>query len=102
PTSPSLSCPLSLHDALPISRRFGSPNDTKPSDAPHFRLGYSSWLGHEPCRRSARRLSRADFFNGGRELRQRVHLGQHAEAGAGGDRKSTRLNSSHQIISYSV
>src|SRR5258708_27433116 len=56
---------LSLHDALPISRR-----------------GRRRRLLRQRARRFARRRSRA--------------------RGGPRDRKSTRLNSSHQIISYAV
>src|SRR5258708_22124023 len=68
---------LSLHDALPISR---GPGASRRNGRAHRRCG------------------------GGRQLRE---LSQPAgcdgrEAARGLDRKSTRLNSSHQIISYAV
>src|SRR5260221_10429379 len=80
---------LSLHDALPISRgeereprpegsargreREGAPRADAPRDAPLVRR-----RGDEPCDDERRR-------------------------GEGcGDRKSTRLNSSHTVISYAV
>src|SRR5258708_23225946 len=66
---------LSLHDALPIS------------------LARAECRGRSPCRgrqslrgRRASRLPRYNASSGGEAL----------------DRKSTRLNSSHQIISYAV
>src|SRR5947208_16874212 len=63
---------LSLHDALPISPAAPAPPDLAP-------VG-----GHRP----------AGPRPGG---------GRRPPAGVGGrDRKSTRLNSSHQIISYAV
>src|SRR2546430_9728012 len=70
---------LSLHDALPIS--------------------------HGPGRR--RRARRAGLPRGQREPQHRRDRGHGAPGaasvpGAGGDRKSTRLNSSHSQISYAV
>src|SRR2546430_12439258 len=65
---------LSLHDALPIFRALRQPDPRRvPAD-----------LG------AARRVLGAV---------QHVHL---AEDATGGDRKSTRLNSSHSQISYAV
>src|SRR5207244_6570879 len=74
---------LSLHDALPIS-----PPRCGPSDA----LASASLPGTRPLWRAP-----------GRRLRDRPR----GAAGGipsrpGADRKSTRLNSSHQIISYAV
>src|SRR5258708_18893158 len=68
---------LSLHDALPISlRALGRPGDGS------LPIRAEDGHGHHP-----RRLRGG---GGGRHGR------------AQGDRKSTRLNSSHQIISYAV
>src|SRR5947208_3755681 len=69
---------LSLHDALPISR------------------GRGTWQTGWPCDRGPR-----VHGPGGDGLRShpRDHLWTFCEWG---DRKSTRLNSSHQIISYAV
>src|SRR5438552_6443269 len=64
---------LSLHDALPISFR-----------ATFQFQRWNAAAGHEPDRESLH----------GRESQFRL--------GGGRDRKSTRLNSSHQIISYAV
>src|SRR5215216_6970126 len=61
---------LSLHDALPISRRRARPEFAR-HPAPRWR-----WRSTPPRRVPAPRSTR--------------------------DRKSTRLNSSHQIISYAV
>src|SRR2546429_7327759 len=70
---------LSLHDALPI---YG-----------HQRRRGSARLSHAPERR-------ADLRDpGGRYGQPHGTLGRHA---CGGDRKSTRLNSSHGYISYAV
>src|SRR3712207_6859420 len=71
---------LSLHDALPISRR---PPDRL--GASPRRLGRQSLAGQRPAGRGG-----ADHSPG------------QAGAGPGGDRKSTRLNSSHANISYAV
>src|SRR5207244_11926121 len=65
--------PLSLHDALPICTRRREPRDGR--------------------RRGDPRLSRVDQPGQPQSLRAR---------GLRPDRKSTRLNSSHQIISYAV
>src|SRR5947208_10106125 len=68
---------LSLHDALPIFRRrsFVSDRDAVRAAAPST---------------DSRRRSRA------------ASPRPSADGHTGGDRKSTRLNSSHQIISYAV
>src|SRR2546426_12687071 len=63
---------LSLHDALPISQASGG-------------------CGSGRCRRR-RRSARGSLY-GGREPLRSLY---------GGDRKSTRLNSSHLVISYAV
>src|SRR5258708_8911560 len=65
---------LSLHDALPISK------DALGQDS----RGRRRWRSHPSFRR---RRARGKWRPGRRPLR---------------DRKSTRLNSSHQIISYAV
>src|SRR5256885_5981300 len=69
---------LSLHDALPISR---------PRAQPHLPLLH--------LRGAAR--ARRD-----RDPAVDRRRGDRAAAGRGGDRKSTRLNSSHLVISYAV
>src|SRR2546430_13434668 len=68
---------LSLHDALPISAR-------------HLRAEPDH--SHRDARR---RLLR-------RDVRWLDHLDPDAHPRRGGDRKSTRLNSSHSQISYAV
>src|SRR2546426_3773974 len=68
---------LSLHDALPICVREPVPP----------RAGAAAHGGGHPDRRQSRRR----------------HRGRAPERRAGhGDRKSTRLNSSHLVISYAV
>src|SRR5438132_11010082 len=67
---------LSLHDALPICGR-----------VPAHQVGLEE-AELDPLRQSARHLP----------PRERVEL----ELEALGDRKSTRLNSSHTVISYAV
>src|SRR2546422_8237075 len=66
---------LSLHDALPISRREGP----------------------RAVRRHA--LHQSGVGSGARLL---LHGERRAQRRGGGDRKSTRLNSSHGYISYAV
>src|SRR5258708_22430966 len=51
------------------------------------------------CRKIAAGAARIDGGTGSAQCRRRPWVHQSA---AGGDRKSTRLNSSHQIISYAV
>src|SRR5207244_9225063 len=95
PPPPSPSSPLSLHDALPIC-----PAHQRPHPLP---------LGSEDECEAAREVDVPH--------RRRVHVGRvRPEVGAlhivqvarevlhdgDRDRKSTRLNSSHQIISYAV
>src|SRR5207244_13312528 len=84
---------LSLHDALPI-----------------FELDLqrvvirSALIGREVCVRSAGRrvhLEEVRWVAGGGEPRHERGVARDA-AGQRRDRKSTRLNSSHQIISYAV
>src|SRR5256886_10824634 len=73
---------LSLHDALPISDGVGA--DDQPAEA---------LVEHADDARVG--LDEAHLLDGVR--RQPVH-----ERTQGGDRKSTRLNSSHSQISYAV
>src|SRR5207247_8706069 len=87
--------PLSLHDALPISRSTGAARE------PHG--GRSQLVSAKTCRAGGawrRATLRREFrilpgdtpmVAGGRQGRFRP-----------GDRKSTRLNSSHEWISYAV
>src|SRR5256885_16170978 len=70
---------LSLHDALPIYRRLRSTRD------------------HQVGGVVADQLERVAHAVGGRRAR-----GYGAVVRALGDRKSTRLNSSHLVISYAV
>src|SRR5256885_7251023 len=79
---------LSLHDALPISpARGGGPDpDGRHPGHPELhgaRAGGGPGQGDRPCRGC-------------------VCPGRHPLRDAHGDRKSTRLNSSHLVISYAV
>src|SRR5207244_9952437 len=99
---PSPLSPLSLPDALPISVRVA------------LRRSFTRGPDRPPVdRRSPNRLQRGTVepidrgegrHLGPRELREGTHRVAQREQGCdgmtGGDRKSTRLNSSHQIISY--
>src|SRR5206468_12832465 len=73
---------LSLHDALPIFRLCASARTTSPSS---FSAGFSSTSTSRRNSLNARSSSRAPF----------VLI-------SAADRKSTRLNSSHDQISYAV
>src|SRR5207244_12958663 len=88
-TTPPAIYTLSLHDALPISHhRVGA----QPEDlGVRLRDRCERWEGqHAPG--TVRPRTRA----------QAAPRLLHVSAGADQDRKSTRLNSSHQIISYAV
>src|SRR3712207_8772166 len=78
---------LSLHDALPIFRRRQAPQ------APRDERGQGERDGDGP--------PVAQGGHGGREGLPRRRARPRAR-GRGGDRKSTRLNSSHANISYAV
>src|SRR5258708_14462608 len=49
-----------------------------------------------------RRLGQVELFRGARIAQMPGHGFEHFQLAQRGDRKSTRLNSSHQIISYAV
>src|SRR5207244_11597685 len=92
PPTPSALHPPSLHDALPIyppgeGCGFRATPRTVRLEAGHGPFGGtpSVWQRQAPARRQHRLV-------GGQRPYVRVR----------GDRKSTRLNSSHQIISYAV
>src|SRR5207244_12494839 len=88
---------LSLHDALPISRRLPADGRRlRPRPAGRRRRQVQPLLGLDPDRAERHRRLLAlpaspDLFAGPLVLPNRD-----------ADRKSTRLNSSHQIISYAV
>src|SRR5258708_31992163 len=76
---------LSLHDALPISQGAAERAGVRtPRSYGSFRSGSAQDSG-DPAHPRPRRAGRPDI-----------------RPSAGRDRKSTRLNSSHQIISYAV
>src|SRR2546426_2665521 len=74
---------LSLHDALPISARRRA-------------------RARQGDRRAARRSGAARPHGTGRARAGRAGVRAPAEGREDGDRKSTRLNSSHLVISYAV
>src|SRR5690606_40204872 len=85
---------LSLHDALPIST--DSVDFVDEDDARRVLLGLLEHVAH---------AARADADEHFDEVRPRDREERHigfAGDGAGEDRKSTRLNSSHVKISYAV
>src|SRR5207245_11065816 len=92
---------LSLHDALPISKRIGSRNPAVPKVAPSLVNSPCSRRGGQPLNVKSKlalpwRLRSA--ATPGRNARYQARKSarpSHAE-----DRKSTRLNSSHGSISY--
>src|SRR5207244_11506317 len=87
--APTQISPLSLHDALPISARSAPPCRSTVDIRLHLLLGKPS-AAIPPNRLSGSRRA------------LEVGPTHHHRPGDAGDRKSTRLNSSHQIISYAV
>src|SRR5207244_11104613 len=89
---------LSLHDALPIL----------PAVVPGLPLALRSrrgWLGRHPGPPPPAELPgqrRACIPASHSRRRRQEESGRPVQHGLRGDRKSTRLNSSHQIISYAV
>src|SRR5207248_10305113 len=73
---------LSLHDALPIYRE--------------------ARITRIPVEQDVRRLDVAMHDTGGMHIRERVGNAAPDRGDVIGDRKSTRLNSSHRTISYAV
>src|SRR5207302_9253160 len=90
---PTVTHPLSLHDALPISAPMESRRNSPQQKA---------WLfaGRADEGRAPPVPSRCQFLPG--EERSRRCLPPCRWSFARGDRKSTRLNSSHVKISYAV
>src|SRR5437868_8481374 len=95
-TSPSITSTLSLHDALPISCKVavhGEPGQGR---------RYSSAKRAVPVRRVQ---GTRQFHPSGARFHGWTHCGSKRctpSVGTEGDRKSTRLNSSHVSISYAV
>src|SRR5206468_11445375 len=91
---------LSLHDALPISRRTAQSGLSK--------LPIPLWPAREPIQAQAppaatAAAESADARSPARPRRQRAFRAtEPGSTFAGPDRKSTRLNSSHDQISYAV
>src|SRR5258708_8971470 len=91
---------LSLHDALPISSR--SPRSTRISDSASViprrldRASRCAWLLVSAI------YCKSGSLSGAPSRRGRATSISAFFASALSDRKSTRLNSSHQIISYAV
>src|SRR5207248_10304141 len=88
PLSPALPCPLSLHDALPISTasHFGG------LDILVHNAGGGAGAGLDAPDIEFDQALELNVLAGLRAARENVQL----------DRKSTRLNSSHRTISYAV
>src|SRR5207248_9378261 len=86
---------LSLHDALPIYRRG---EDRWPGGAGRARAPLSGATGPAIARGVSRRRG---ALPGMRSLEER-DTDRFRRREADGDRKSTRLNSSHRTISYAV
>src|SRR5207244_12663637 len=94
--------PLSLHDALPISSPLGSARREEGEGSGSAGDGFSvlgrSSLEERWTMAQRPRIGPMDHAEAHRPLlRRREAL---LALGGGIDRKSTRLNSSHQIISY--
>src|SRR5438552_12863022 len=82
---------LSLHDALPIYQR-------RRTEAQHAGHGQAAAARGAGVQRSIQLVLKVSFDQRIDRLQRRDFLA----AGITVDRKSTRLNSSHQIISYAV
>src|SRR5207244_10874011 len=99
-TAPTWSYPLSLHDALPILEALKSvqPEDLPATDI-DVRLG-ASWMPPDDVSQFIQALLNLLSVV---EISHIHALGAwHVNGDWEADRKSTRLNSSHQIISYAV
>src|SRR5690349_23414487 len=91
-------CTLSLHDALPI---FGAAD--KGAELAELERQLAGAAGGAQARVAAIGLGREDVI--GQQVIERVEdfgNAQVLDLKGGGDRKSTRLNSSHVEISYAV
>src|SRR5207244_10729884 len=98
--SPSTSsvCPLSLHDALPISFAVGMSDVLERSPASRVLVDHNLVLGDDlECRGIEAHPAGNDRFDAELAMTAAARLQGEVQ-----DRKSTRLNSSHQIISYAV
>src|SRR5207244_11903501 len=94
PASPHIS-PLSLHDALPIStlrRATCSPKRGKPSLGPWQAGSLTGAVASERVTEARAWCPQCGRYSHAESVTAEGRL----------DRKSTRLNSSHQIISYAV
>src|SRR5207249_8844764 len=92
---------LSLHDALPISRARGRGGDAAARELAGDALPRHARAAR--AERAARRAGRRPREPGRPALRRRdgrEPVARDRRAPAAGDRKSTRLNSSHVSISY--
>src|SRR5207247_10337179 len=91
--------PLSLHDALPISETASGdrPGCRTRTGAQRARLG-----DHRSPGGTCPTISRFLGLSLEWSRRQRRVDGRYAALSVGRDRKSTRLNSSHEWISYAV
>src|SRR5207244_5118491 len=83
---------LSLPDALPISQPGTFQNVSRNGTDAVMRTPTLAQRGSSPRRSTGRVCPRGPGRRSGRRRRRRARA----------DRKSTRLNSSHQIISYAV
>src|SRR5207244_13577373 len=101
PTPPPHTSPLPLHDALPIFRCPPRNQNREPA-----RRGQAAAEPSPVVRCRGRGRADAPRAHGARvparDLVRRGFLVLPVHGAAPGDRKSTRLNSSHQIISYAV
>src|SRR5207247_11285046 len=96
---PRAVCALSLHDALPIL----------PGGKTLMTIGVRRWVEHDDHRfqdlQGLRLIGRRELIghlHGGLEAGRFVAVDRILEHRNGRDRKSTRLNSSHEWTSYAV
>src|SRR5207244_10974737 len=100
PSHPPAS-PLSLHDALPISGRAPPQIDSAEKRPARGYIAFAAIAGPTP-RPGAKASAPLPSLHVGRRscLARLIFLHHQDRTIARTDRKSTRLNSSHQIISY--
>src|SRR5205807_7919371 len=99
PSPPAPLYPLSLHDALPIFQLTTDEGLTGLGEATTSNRDEAVVAYLEGARH--RHVLGSDPFNL-EDLWARVYRGDFVRSGTIADRKSTRLNSSHLVISYAV
>src|SRR5690606_40730113 len=97
--APTVIYTLSLHDALPISHSGHYAGGADRTGANTDLDGVNACIHERLCTGASGHVSANNLY--AVESRISLQLAHHLQQG-GGDRKSTRLNSSHVKISYAV